>query len=399
SFGAGFVVPGLLMIPIAWQTWDRDRRSHPVFLGLWLVLTAALIYVALFSFPESVGSGGMTAQVSKQLARPGLSTAYGLVLLGNILADGSPFEPVNGAMGLAGVLVIAAAVSAYKLIRKEGLLTEVLPWGVLCIWAVCNAGLITIVRLNQTLDTALAPRYATHMQFFVTGVTGLLMLALWRSAPKVRAALPAVVAVLTLLQILAWADGAQMMQAQHRRMMQDRAVLSFVKIIDPPLGLIWSPGAPSETVAVARFMWEKGLVRGLKFMGCRDPPSFRQGRPLPDKWGSWRLLQESSGERVAMGTCGSSKHLNVLPDLIVLTTTTEAEGERVTYLTKPLLPDDFERRALARRYHSDHYFGWQYKLPPGTPPDVKAYAFYGDSYHLRLIPLDRRNAESFPVDE
>ena len=29
---------------------------------------------------------------------------------------------------------------------------------------------------------------------------------------------------------------------------------------------------------------------------------------------------------------------------------------------------------------------WSFQLPPGTAESVKAYGFYGEKYHLRLIP-------------
>lgn len=385
SFGAGFVVPWLLMLLIIAGMFGPNRRYRWSHLAAWALLAAGLAYLALFGFPESGGGGGLGDQLAKQAGRPLLVGAYWLVLLGNTLADAAPFEPVTFGMMAAGALLLLGAMATVKLVRR-GEWSQALPWLVLVAWAGGNAALIAIVRLNNLLDTALAPRYATHMHFFVAGAVGLMAVGYWAKGQFGRLGLPAGAAALLVIQLFAWGDGQQMMEAQYRRMQQDRAVLSFVKIIEPQPGLIWAPVTPSDTVNVAKFMSAHGLIRGLKFMESLDPAKYRQGPPLPEKWGSWKLVHEESGVLIATGTCGSSKHLDVLPDLVVLTIPDEAGAERIVHLTKPLLPEDFERRIAARRLHPEHYFGWSFELPPGTPASVKAYGFYGEKYHLRLIP-------------
>lgn len=385
SFGAGFVVPWLLMLLILSQMFGSQRRYRLLHLGVWALLAAGLGYLALFGFPESGGGGGLGDQLARQAGRPLLVSSYWLVLLGSTLADATPFEPVTFGMVMGGSLLLLGAVAAVKLIRR-GELSQAMPWLVFGAWAAGNAVLISIVRLNNLLDTALAPRYATHMHFFVAGAVGLMAAAFWVRGQFGRFGLPAGAAALIVVQAFAWGDGQQMMATQYRRMQQDRAVLSFVKILEPQPGLIWAPVAPSDTVNVAKFMSAHGLIRGLKFMDSLDPGSYRQGPPLPEKWGSWKLVRDESGIFTATGTCGSSKHMDVLPDLVVLTVPDATGAERIAHLTKPLLPEDFERRVAALRLHPDHYFGWSFQLPPGTPESVKAYVFYGEKYHLRLIP-------------
>jgi hypothetical protein len=402
SFGSGFLVGGLLL-PVLWAAlpdgYSRGQKIKVV--ALWAVAAAVVTWLALAAVPAGAAGADPGGRLEGVYTRPGMALQYVLILLGHTLGQGTVVEAVIVCAGVGGILVfllLSAMVRLGLKCRSQEEWRTVLPWIACCGWAIGNALMICVIRMGGLLESALAPRYATFMQFMLLGVV-FLGVAFYRHT-GLRALLPsclrhpgipiAALAVLFTLHGSAWGAGWHSLRVYHQRMISEVAATDFALVLPLNREIQWELGE-GQVVGWLKFLHAQGRLKGVKFVQDTRISSFRQGPPLLDKFASFDLARNASdGTWVASGTCALSKDRVRLADIVLLTVATATTEERVFDFSPPRIPDDFHQRMLLRREFPRHYLGWEHvvdpaRLPSGEALTIRAYAYDGHSRRIRSI--------------
>ena len=390
SFGAGFLVPFLLVPMVARALRAEPRGARVAACVLWTTAAVLLAWVALFAYP--LGGAHITplGERAQSIAEyPGLAVQYVLVLCGLSLGTGTAVEP--GLLCAAfGVAVIGALAWASAALARGGKWSRLLPWLTIAAWAAGNIGLITLCRLRYTVHTALAARYMVNTHFLTLAAVA--VVAAWMAhSSRWRGWFPVKAAAWLLLfgHLSSWAEGFVAMHAGHARMRQERAAICFTEVL-PPLGTgMWWFDEPGDTAATARFLRDHGMLKKTRILPSNRIADFRQGAMLQNHWTSWQLESDESGKLRLQGTCAYDASAGV--DLVVISARDPQDGEVVVGLARPEAPDDFARRELNRRASPARFFGWSFDIPPAeaasaSPGKFRAYAFDGDTGKINLIP-------------
>lgn len=390
SFGAGFLVPFLLMPMVARALRERTRLARAAACALWITAGAALTWVALFAYPQ--GGAHITSaadQAASLLAAPWLAVQYVLVLCGLQLGIGTAVEPgvLCAAFGL-GILA-ALAWGTHRLARAGGI-SQALPWLIIAAWAAGNIGLITLFRLRFTVETALAPRYMANTHYLALAAVAVVAMVVARSSRK-AASLPlrAAAWLLILGHLTAWAEGLVKMPAEHGRMRQERAAIAFVDILPPLDTGLWWYDEQGDTAATARFLRHHDKLKKARILASGRIADLRQGAPLQNRWSSWMMRSDETGKVFLEGMAAQNIRRGV--DLVVISRLDPREGEVVMGLARPAVPEDFARREASRRAQPGRFFGWRFDIPPAAVPaasadSFRAYAYDGDTGNIKLIP-------------
>lgn len=402
SFGSGFFA-GLLLIPSVWHAAGGVKlKPRVILISGWTlaVLGAAWLALSCLSSPGAAPEAA-GARLSHLWANLGMTGQYLLLLLGLPLGQGTVMEPGTLCALWGAALLGVAGAGVWKLARERRASRwwEAQPWLTLIAWGALNAVLICYGRMANSLNTAVAPRYVTFVLFFLVGV-GLFAAVAWRTddgvSPPVmawwRALLPALVALLVGAHVTAWVTGHHHMLNESVRMRQEKAAFSVAPVIAPLDDQIWWYLENGDSLRWAQSLHSRDRLRKVTFATNAEVSSFRVSRTtLPDRWASWSLLQSQGGAGwLAKGTCGLSKDIISMPDLILLSAQPEGGVEKFFACAKALLPENFLEREILRRIHPGHYFGWERKirpeeLPPGARITLRAYAFDADARRVRPL--------------
>ncbi|MCE9519354.1 MAG: hypothetical protein K8R87_07365, partial [Verrucomicrobia bacterium] len=234
SFGTGFAV-GFLLLPALGMALDRRSFSSRVSLMLfWAVMCGAAGWLALNAFGHAIGE----KSAADLFSRPVASLQYILILLGHTLGRGTVVGPVTLCTVWGAVLLITFIACSWQIFgsRNQALIRQSWPWMVFCLWALFNALAICLGRFRATLDTGLAPRYATFMIFMPLGV--LMLVATVRQIRDagvvgrwIGRAAPFAAVLLLVAHSLSWIAGAHGMELFHRVMESSRTSLQFINVL------------------------------------------------------------------------------------------------------------------------------------------------------------------------
>ena len=398
SFGTGLLA-GVLLVPMVWLHFPGTpalRRAAVT--AVWLMVMAAGAWTALKAFGEAT-STGEGSRVGTLLEEPFLLTRFVLLLLGYIIGNGSTMEPgvLCPLMGLGLVMLLGAACFRLWQLRHEpGVFRACLPGLLIALLGAGNAALIGYGRLRYSLIAGMAPRYVTFTLFFALGVLMLVAAVVahdrpagWFRLGMRRLGLPLAGAFIAMHSIN-WNHGWQHMRWEHERMLEDRAMLSFVKVLTLDQEVMWQHyDGRDETGLLARFLAEKGRLRSVRMLDSTLVSTFRMASPLPDKWAWFDPPAVKDGQVLLEGACGMSKDTISLPDLIAITAQTQGGAEAIVNFAVPRLPFDFYENEWLRRQHLSHYFGWTRILPTTRLPSgrvtLRAYGCQPSSRQLRPL--------------
>ncbi len=259
SFGSGFSI-GWLLLPLLWIRRDEIPASRRM---RWLVggvvLALLLSWLAAVYLP-SLGHAHEQAQASERaesvLGRPLMAVKYVLVVLGGSLGHGTSIDPEWLCMGMGALLMsalTACLVTCWRRRSNDALLRAAWPWIACCAFAVLNALLIALARMGKSYSTALAPRYMTFTVFLVLGV--IMLIALLNRRGGSWASL--LVGSFLFVQALNWLDGANAMRHFHHILTQNRAALSFAKVLPLQPGRVIQHRGPDSVKKAALFLSER----------------------------------------------------------------------------------------------------------------------------------------------
>lgn len=187
-----------------------------------------------------------------------------------------------------------------------------------------------------------------------------------------------------------WNHGGQHMKWEHERMKQDRALPSFAKVLPLDREVMWQfPHHDDLTTQLAIFLEEHGRLKDVRMMEATTADSLRRGPVLPDKWASLDAPVVRDGVVHLRGTCGVSKDMLSLPDLVLIAAQPDSGPENVVSFAAPAMPFDFYENEGLRRLHVDHYFGWERHLPEMRLPKgqltIRAYGYWTKGKSIRAL--------------
>ncbi|RBP37763.1 hypothetical protein DES53_113146 [Roseimicrobium gellanilyticum] len=402
SFGTGFLA-GLLLTPmVAMHFREKPLAWRGAVTAIWLLLTGGAAFLALSAFGEATYTGD-ESRVGSLLEQPVLLAQFVLVLLGYLLGNGTTMEPalLCALAGLGLVVILLACVFRVWQLRKEpGMVQAAMPWVLTTLFGLLNAGLISYGRLRSSMISAMAPRYVTFTLFFTLGVLLLAAVVAVRDKPSgwfrvgMRRAGLLLVGGLIALHVVNWNHGWQHMKWEHERMQQDRALLSFAKVLPLDPEVMWQNLDHKDlTTRLALFLHEHDRLKSVRLVKGVAITDFRRGSPLPDKWAWLEAPVVHEGVMHLSGACGVSKDMVSLPELVLITAQSADAGESVVSFATPRQPFDFYENEWLRRQHPGHYFGWARELPVSRFPKgkvtVRAYGYWMKGFTVRA--LDREH--------
>ncbi|MEZ0273322.1 MAG: hypothetical protein ACAH88_00340, partial [Roseimicrobium sp.] len=205
-----------------------------------------------------------------------------------------------------------------------------------------------------------------------------------------RRAGPILLGVFIAMHAVNWNHGWQHMKWEHERMKQDRALLSFAKVLPLDPEVMWQNLDHKDlTTQLALFLAEHGRLKGVRMVDGVDISSYRKGSPLPDKWARLEQPTVHDGVMHLEGTCGVSKDTVSLPDLVVITAQAADAAENIISFATPRQPFDFYENEWLRRQHVAHYFGWERDLPLARFPKgrvtIRAYGYWLKGRTVRAL--------------
>lgn len=392
SFGSGFLV-GMLLSVLIWDGMrDKGVARRWLATGVWFAFTIAVAWAALMSSP------GVGTRLSVFLDRPGMRLQFILVLLGQMLGEGTMFEPQMLCAVMGGALVtvfIACMVFVFQRRHQREIVSASLPWIAFCLYGLANAALICAGRMQKSFNTALAERYGTFTLFFVFGTMFLAAVVMQHGdacSPFRRWVKRAVVPVLTLFiaaQVLNWDRGGQVMLLWNKRMEQDRARLAFMDVMPADPDWMTSRQTRPSTFRLAKALADQDRLRHVKLAPDKRMASFQRGGKVEKEYARFDkpvLLDDGLWKLGGIG--GTSK--TTAADLIVITAESAGGDEQIIALTAPQLPDTFFEREAQTRKHPEHFLAWSQTVARASLPKgrltLRAYIFDQDKQLVR--PMD-----------
>jgi hypothetical protein len=377
SFGSGFLIAWLSAVIIAWRTRSWKATSAMVALSL------TLMWIAMKLLP-SLGTGHGTsdtgARVASIAAQPLMACKYVLVVLGGAWGHGSSLDPEWLCM-IAGLMqVIVLGYLAWQLWQQrtnQALLTRAMPWLAMCAFGALNAVMITLARMAKSYDTALASRYLVFTLFFGIGL--IVLAALLQRGRGIGT-------LLIGLQVLNWMDGTTAMMQFSLKLRQDRAALSFAKILPLTDDRIMQHRGRNSVSAPAIFLHEQGKLPGVKMISSTALPSAGEMGQRSSHLDGISL--RTDGVIEVYGICEWGRTLGLTTDAVLITATSAGAAEQIIAFAAPTVPLNFFTNTLLRHEYADHYHGWRVPLdqapvPPGAK--LRAYALSTDTGKLRRI--------------
>lgn len=388
SFGTGLFVPLLLCLPIWLGLRGRSVKYKLGLLALWLAGHAVVAWFAL----TAPGGSGQRVEFAELFDRPLMRLQFILIVLGNILGKGTVVEPETLCAVMGGALLLAFLACCFFVWRRRKdaeVVRTALPWIVFGLYGVVSAGLISLGRMHNSVDNALDERFGTFNVFFVFGTVLLVATVLgqitaqgasWYRAVR-RALNPALVLFLAAL-LINWAHGLNLMQLKHSRMDQERALLTFAKVMSLENNE-WMDARVTRksSFGLSQFLAERERLNGVTFARDRRIDSFKIGKKLGGKWARLDAPVDLMDGRWYLTGLGGFSTSDVA-DLVLITAQAVNGPEEIVTLAATLMPATFFERRKEVRGNPEHYLGWHRTvhdtmLPKG-PVTLRAYLFDQD---------------------
>jgi hypothetical protein len=321
------------------------------------------------------------------------------ILLGNVLGKGTLFEPSALCAIFGGALLLVFLASAFLLWRHrkdEELLKASLPWLIFALYGLGASSLISIGRMQRSLDNSMDERFGTFTIFFIFGTLLLAYTVYQRLAaygstwfPLLRRAASPAFAVLFAAILINWGVGLNFMHIKHSRMDQERALLTFAKVL-PLENNEWMEAriTRKSSFHLSIFLEEQGRLNGVQFAQDTSLNEFKKGKKLGAKYARFNPPLELGDGRWRLSGTGGLAVDNVA-DLILITAEGTNTPEQIVGLAASLMPTNFFERQKEVRNNPEYYLGWSHtlfeaKLPAG-PITLRAYVFDQDKRVIHPI--------------
>jgi hypothetical protein len=392
SFGAGYFVPMLFCLPIWYGMQGQSFGRKLAFTLCWLLAHGVIAYFALTAPGGSDKGPDGAAGLAAIFDRPVMRTQFVLIVLGGMLGKGTVIEPETLCAVLGGVLLgIFLACAAFVLRHRKDreLITTSLPWIVFALYGLGSAGLISLGRMHNSVDNALDERFGTFSVFFVFGTLLLAATVLQEMAtsgsswfPYMRRAAAPAFALLVGALLINWHLGINLMHLKHSRMDQERALLTFARVMSLENNE-WMDAriTRKSSFGLSSFLADRGKLQGVQFAPDRTLGSFKMGKKLSAKWARFNPpIDTRDGKWKLTGLGGLS--VDDVADLILITAQGANGPEEVVALAATLMPATFYERQKEVRANPEFYVGWTRTLDDSSLPKgvvtLRAYVFDQD---------------------
>ncbi len=390
SFATGYLVPVLFSLAIWRGMRGRSTVSKICFVGAWLFAHGVIAWLALTAPGASDAEEGVP--VSALLDRPLMRVHFLLIILGNILGKGTVFEPSTLCAVLGGALLlvfVGCMAFVWRRRNDREFTTAALPWMAFALYGLGSAVLITLGRMQNSLDNALDERFGTFTVFFVFGTFLLAATVLRQMAaagsswfPAVRRVVGPAFAILLAALLINWGLGLNLMRIKHSRMDQERALLTFARVM-PLENNEWMLAriTRKSSFGLSIFLADHGLLNGVQFAKDRNIESFKRGKKLGGKWARLDAPVALGDGRWQLTGMGGLSVDNVA-DLILITAQGATGPEEIVGLAATLMRTNFFDRQKEVRSNPQYYLGWSHTLNekalPAGPITMRAYVLDQD---------------------
>lgn len=396
SFGTGFFVPALLCLPL-WHGLHGRRQMHKVlFIASWLAVHAVVAWFAL----TAPGGSGERAGLATLFDRPLMRAHFVLIILGNLLGKGTVFEPESLCAVMGGALLmvfLAGSFFVWRHRRDREVMATSLPWMVFALYGLCSAILISLGRMHNSLDNALDERFGTFSVFFIAGTLLLAATVLRHMAsagsawfPLARRIASPAFMLLVAALLVNWGVGLDLMKLKHSRMDQERALLTFARVMSLDNNE-WMDARVTRksSFGLSSFLADRDRLNGVTFIPDRKITSFKQGKKSGAKWARFNPPIDTRDGRWRLTGLGGLAVDNVA-DLIVITSQGAGGTEEVVGLTATLMPATFFERRKEVRANPDHYLVWSHTLEDSAIPKgiVTLRAYVLDQDRQTVHPIE-----------
>lgn len=277
---ASGLVCWILIFPVLWFhsacLSKRQKLACQVFWGFAFLICLLLYF---HDYDAAATDSGLTQFAS----HPVQALRYFLIYVGGGFRRGTAFsgENIGQIVGVALFLILATLIShLWRWRRDKELLARSLPWLALALFALCNAALTTVGRLDLGVRSALAPRYLATAILLPISLLFLVptIFKHWRAhtndlakAANARRVLIGIVTALALLHAMSSIKRLEdWRQVQHERLAA-KALLLLCNVVDDDETLLQitgmnQPGRTNEPALT------KNHVKFLDRIGYLRPP-------------------------------------------------------------------------------------------------------------------------------
>lgn len=363
----------LVMLPALWMAGERGRTW---LLGLWLALFAAVVAVYFHGYSTPPYHPSLWAAFSHPFA----ATYYFLTLIGSALSrgTGAPTAAVLGAVLLLGGLGLALYLLKQR--TDRALLARVMPWLLLCLYAIASSAMTAAGRFGFGVSQAQDSRYTTVSLYLVLGLLVLAPIA-WAHASKSPAAPPmwlrrcvVILAVVcgTIYGISCFRSISSMKSAQLKRLRGMAGIaLCDIANTDDSLELLYP--RPRDIL---------GRIRFLDALGCLHPGILKKEDvvltgPADARFGSLESLsQNTDGTWLAKGWAAGD---NGSADAVILAAAGAAGHP---------LPFRVARTGVRVAKSQPRAYGWQAIIAADELPvgEISAWSFDVRSASVHRMP-------------
>jgi hypothetical protein len=389
SFGAGYFIPVLFCVPLWHGMHGQSFGRKLTFIVCWLLVLGVIAYFALTAPGGSDRGPDGEAGLAAIFDRPLMRTQFVLIVLGGMLGKGTVIEPETLCAVMGGALLVVFLACAAFVLRHRNdraLTSASLPWIVFSLYGLGSAGLISLGRMHNSVDNALDERFGTFSVFFVFGTLLLAATVLREMAfsgstwfPYVRRAAGPGFAILVGAILVNWHVGINLMRLKHSRMDQERALLTFARVMSLENNE-WMDAriTRKSSFGLSSFLAERGKLHGVEFAPDRTLASFKMGKKLGAKWARFNPpIDTRDGKWKLTGLGGLS--VEDVADLILITAQGADGPEEVVALAATLMPANFYERQKEVRTNPEFYVGWSRTLDDSSLPKgivtLRAYVF------------------------
>jgi hypothetical protein len=400
SFATGYFVPALLSVAIWHGMQGRSLSQKWGFVIVWLVVHAVIAYFALSAPGGSDRGTDGEEGLANLFERPFMRAQFVLIILGGTLGKGTVLEPemLSALLGGALLAVFLGCLAFVWRHRKDREMTAAsIPWVVFGFYGLLSAGLISLGRMHNSLDNALDERFGTFSVFFVFG-TVLLAATVHRQMassgsvwfPHLRRAIGPAFAVLVAAIIINWSLGQDLMKLKHSRMDQERALLTFARVMSLENNE-WMDSriTRKSSFVLSAFLAERGKLRGVEFAPDRTLGSYKMGKKLSVRWARLNPPVDSRDGKWRLTGLGAMA-VDSIADLVLITAQGAEGPEEVVALAATLMPANFYERQKEVRANPEYYVGWKRTLEDSSLPKGPV--------TLRAYVLDQKKKIIHPIE-
>jgi hypothetical protein len=182
--------------------------------------------------------------------------------------------------------------------------------------------------------------------------------------------------------LINWHVGMNLMHLKHSRMDQERALLTFARVMSLENNE-WMDAriTRKSSFGLSSFLADRGKLHGVQFAPDKTLGSFKMGKKMSAKWARFNPpIDTRDGKWKLTGLGGLS--VDAVADLILITAQGATGPEEVVALAATLMPATFYERQKEVRTNPEFYVGWSRTLDDASLPKgvvtLRAYVFDQD---------------------